>query len=240
MNHINTINLVRSDSSYRAGFCMLYKEEVSPEKWLHVNELQYLHTLKYEERRRSYILGRTAAKKAILSLYPNLLPNDIWIDFGIFGFPVVKCTGLENIKVSISHCQHVATAVAYPEDHPLGIDVEFIDPEQLTVIASQVQDSERDLIETLPISKIAAYTALWSVKEALSKIFMTGLTMNLDLLALKEFKHASSYYQGTFENAVQYQSVTFFSRSYVLSIVIPLRTTLSFAGTEELFMSLLD
>lgn len=224
MERIGKIILTRTEKNYEAGFCVLKTTELSTadhSNWLHQNETAYFSTLRFEKRRASYLLGRIAAKQAIIALFPSLNPTDIFIDFGVFGFPVVKCAAISNIKVSISHCDNIGIAVAYPEDHPLGIDIEFIDPEQLTTISTQIQPGEK----ILTTNSIADYTVLWSIKEAVSKIFMTGLTIGLELLTVKEFKYAGAYYESTFVNIAQYKAISYVHERYVCSIVLPARTT---------------
>lgn len=223
MERTGKIILTRTEKNYEAGFCILKTTALSTAytTWLHQNELAYLQTLRFEKRRSSYLLGRIAAKQAIIALFPSLSPADIHIDFGVFGFPVVKCAAISNIKVSISHSDDIGIAVAYPEEHPMGIDIELIDPEQLSTLSSQIEVSEK----ALTTNSIADYTVLWSIKEAVSKIFMTGLTMGLELLTVKEFKYAGAYYESTFANIAQYKAISYVHERYVCSVVLPARTT---------------
>jgi phosphopantetheinyl transferase len=232
MERTGKIILTRTEKTSEAGFSVFKMEEPSAaaySTWLHPNEITYFHTLKFERRRMSYLLGRIAAKQAIITLFPLLSPTDIHIDFGVFGFPVVKCAAIANIKVSISHCDNIGIAVAYPEEHPLGIDIEMIDPEQLTAISSQLQESEK----LLTTNSIADYTVLWSIKEAVSKIFMTGLTIGMELLTVKAFTFAGAYYESTFANIAQYKAISYVHKRYVCSLVLPGKTTPSLTGLKE-------
>jgi 4'-phosphopantetheinyl transferase EntD len=170
-------------------------------------------------------LGRIAAKKAISEIAEGQNIQSIFIDFGIFQFPVVKyCTG-QNIQVSISHCDDIGIALAFPEEHPLGTDIERIDTDKIEAIQSQVTAKEVKLIEELNLPFDAGCTIIWTIKEALSKIFRTGMMMDFTLLEISSLEKAGLTYMGTFCYTAQYKAISFHSGNYVCSVVVPKNTT---------------
>jgi phosphopantetheinyl transferase len=65
-------------------------------------------------------------------------------------------------------------------------------------------------------------TALWTSKEALSKILCTGLTSPIQIYSLVEFNLIRlGTWEGLFQNFGQYKAMTSIYSSYALSIVLP-------------------
>lgn len=93
----------------------------------------------------------------------------------IFDFPVIIHPNIHNTNVSIAHTNHSAVAVAFPETHPVGIDIEDICDERSQTISTQLTDSEKSLRTNLSISEALFNTILWTAKESLSKVLKTGL-----------------------------------------------------------------
>jgi 4'-phosphopantetheinyl transferase len=229
MEQTGKLPLHRTENEYLAAFCILQKSLTGLTgslSLLHKNELQYYHTLQYPKRKQSYLLGRVAAKKAIVELFPQYDPAAIFIDTGVFSFPIVKALGLSNLKICITHCDDIGMAIAYPEAHPIGVDIEKVNPARSAVIAGILSAGEKQLINLLPLSPDISSCSFWTIKEALSKIFMTGFTLNPEMLAIKTFDKAEHLYVSTFEHTMQYKAVTSFFQSYVCSIVLPGKTTL--------------
>jgi 4'-phosphopantetheinyl transferase len=65
-------------------------------------------------------------------------------------------------------------------------------------------------------------TALWTSKEALSKILCTGLTSPIQIYSLAEFNLIRlGTWEGLFQNFGQYRAMASIGSSYALSIVLP-------------------
>lgn len=200
---------------------------------LHSSELRYSETLKFPNRKLSYLSGRIAAKEALSALLPDVAQNSFPIDEGVFKFPVVK--GLANTQVSISHSQRMAAALAFPEEHPLGIDIEKADVKNLDVFRSHISDQELSLILDSTLSEVLRYNMLWTMKEALSKVIKTGLTINFKLLEINSLEKTGDQYLGSFSNFDQYKAISCSIGDYACSIVLPLYTE---ADTEEFWKCL--
>jgi 4'-phosphopantetheinyl transferase len=191
--------------------------------FLHPKELAYLATLTFEKRQASYLLGRFLAKLAVTK-QTDIPLHEIFIDFGIFQYPVVYHAGNEKIQVSISHCNQYGIALAFPETHPLGVDLEIIAPDKNSIIETQLTGEEKYLLATLHHSTSSTaelYTLFWTIKEALSKTLRTGLMSPVEIYAIKSVKKENHYWLSEFKNFGQYQALSFPLRPFICSIVYP-------------------
>lgn len=226
--HRGKFTLKRESSTHAAAFCILHATTGQLTQHLHLlhpEERSYYETLKFDKRRESYLLGRISAKKAIgaLSLFEDL--GKIAIEAGIFQFPVVKYAITRNLQVSITHCEGLGIALSYPEVHPLGVDLERTDKANTEAIKEQLTIAELALIKTVPLPEDIACTMIWTMKEALSKVLRTGLTMDLKLLEVQSLVKEGDVYTGHFRHLIQYKAISCYAGAYVCSIVVPGKTT---------------
>jgi len=191
---------------------------------LHPDEKTYYDTLKFDRRKASYLLGRFSAKKAVSELTNQKNVQSISIDFGIFRFPVVKNYLDGNIQVSISHCDDIGIAFAFPEEHPLGIDIEKVDPDKIEAIKTQIHPNELELISNCNLSESHGYATIWTIKESLSKIFRTGLTIDFKIMEIKSLEKIDGVYVSTFCHFGQYKAITYHSGNYIFSVALPKNT----------------
>ena len=186
---------------------------------LHPEEMAYYKTLKFEKRQRSYLIGRYAAKQAIAALNEETDLRDILIEQGIFNQPIVRHAFNRNVQVSITHCENVGAAVAFPEAFPMGIDIERINTDHRSVFESQMTKKEKELFKTDFCTYEEFITTVWTVKEALSKILKTGLTTPFHLFEVSKIKKNASNTLLEFENFGQYQALSLNLGRYVCSLV---------------------
>ena len=190
-------------------------------------EAAYFSTLRFAGRQKSYLLGRYAAKLALreLLLEPDL--RAIEVVRGVFEQPIVQCDRGQGWDVTISHAGSLAAGLAYPAAHPMGIDVERIDANHYNTILSQLSESETRLIESGGPDKFRIATALWTAKEALSKVLTTGLMTPMRIYNLAGFQSMESgMWEGLFENFAQYKARAWVGSSYALSVALPKRSEL--------------
>lgn len=148
--------------------------------WLHPGELAFMQTLRFENRRNNWLLGRWTAKQALLSLLENggmvLEMKDIFIrktasgaPVAEFGIPVPPCS------LSISHRAGHAIVVAAPGDVLIGCDLELVEPRSEAFIADYFSDRERECIRKDPpfFSNL-----LWCVKESVMKARGEGMRIH--------------------------------------------------------------
>ncbi|MGB8193223.1 MAG: 4'-phosphopantetheinyl transferase superfamily protein [Chitinophagaceae bacterium] len=227
-NTSGEIILKRQKQNFSAGFCLI-KEElpnlVKKLSLLHQSEQEYYNTLLFNKRKASYLLGRLAARLAISGFIKTKDTQSFYVDFGVFQFPVVKSSVNYNIQVSISHCDDIGIALAFPEAHPLGIDIERISPDKIEIIKSQIGNNESDLISNCGLSLPVGGVIIWTVREALSKIFKAGLTMDPKTLEIASLKNVDSVYISSFSYFSQYKAISCHAGNYICSIVVPANTT---------------
>ncbi|MBP9691776.1 MAG: 4'-phosphopantetheinyl transferase superfamily protein [Alphaproteobacteria bacterium] len=218
--------------SLEAGFCLSHvsfqnlKED--PSSFLHPLEEAYFSGLSHPRRQHSYLLGRYCAKQAIKAYCNDVDLKDIAIESGIFDHPVVTYMPGSPLQVSISHTDTLGTALAFPEIHPMAIDVEAICPSKADAIKSQLSPAEQKLWFYLRKEKsdeATQLTVLWTVKEALSKALKCGLTVPFEVLEIEIIREQEGFVISTFKNFKQYQALSFCLDAHVCSIVYPIHTS---------------
>lgn len=221
--------LKRENANFKAGFCAINKdlfELIKEIAILHPEELAYYETLKFDRRKKSYLLGRIAAKQAVLELpYNDNAIDSFSIQFGVFQFPVVKYLQNQNIQVSITHCDNLGIALAFPEEHPLAIDIEKIDDRNIKTMKSLIGDQEYDLISSCSLEMSIGSVLTWTIKEALSKLLKTGFTVDFKILEINSLEKTGSIYTATFKSFYQYKAVLCKIGNYMCSIVLPKNTS---------------
>lgn len=203
---------------------------VHPEDFLHPRELETFRKLKVERRQTSYLLGRCAAKLALEEwVGPRFVASSCCIASGIFSQPVVHGAGLQPLGVSISHSERFACALAFPEEHPMAVDVEEVDPERTPTMRSQIGDNEAALANAACGGIDLAATVLWTAKEALSKVLRCGMTCPYVLLEISEIGAADGSFAGHFRNFAQYRFCSWQRGKSVVTFVLPKRTEIAFS-----------
>jgi 4'-phosphopantetheinyl transferase len=229
--HITELNLVRSRSNFKATLCCCYfsgethYEGVIP--YLHTHERNHFSTLKFQKRARSYLIGRFVAKQAVALLTGEENLANILIQPGIFNQPIVV-SDRQNIQVSITHSEDFGAALAFPEAHPMGIDLEIINSKQRTALEGQATEWEKQQIVSLSILHDVGLTLLWTAKEALSKVLKTGLMTPFDIFEVSKIELYDHYIMCYYKNFPQYKVICFTISNYMCSIAYPLKTELHF------------
>jgi 4'-phosphopantetheinyl transferase EntD len=213
------------------------------ELFLHLEKLHYKEKKRYDmfihnRRKTSYLLGRLTAKQALMNLTKVSISNSIWIDSGIFGFPVVRCKAIQNKQVSISHSNTMGISIAFEENHPMGIDLEKINANQENAILSQVTDEEKVLLKNINMNTIVGYTAIWSIKESLSKVIKTVMMLDFSLLTVSSIILKNSTFECSFHHFGQYKAIAYINDNYAISITLPRKTKADFNEVWEIFASL--
>ncbi len=228
-------DLARNEISHLAAFGLAYPTE---DKELAVAELLHPNEVAYSQKApnaQAYRQGRIAAKRALSCLVPTVAASEMFIDRGVFGFPVVKNPRVANLQVSISHCEATALALAYPEAHPLGVDIERIRPDRVVASESLLTSSEYQLLNSLPVTRIVGLTLLWTIKEALSKVLKCGLTVDWSLLSPQHLEKSDYAWKGSFTSFGQYQSLSWIAEDWVCSVVLPSRTSANLTDLVSAF-----
>lgn len=229
--YIDQLHLIRPDTTLKAALCgcvlTSVPEHESLIQYLHPRERTYCSRLRFKKRITSYVVGRFVAKNAVAALSGQQDLTNILIQHGIFSQPIVVSGG-QNIQVSITHSEEFGAALAFPEEHPLGIDIEKIKSHTSEVLDNEMTPAERECIRSWPLSRETCLTLLWTAKEALSKILKTGLTTPFEILEIPKFELYDNYIVSYYRNFKQYKAVSFTIGSYAWSVAHPVKTQLHF------------
>jgi 4'-phosphopantetheinyl transferase EntD len=230
MLYEGTMKLVRENSEHSVGYTIIKQELADLNgylKILHLDEITYLNSLKFDKRKSSYLLGRISAKSALSKIIPaKTAMNSFKVGFGVFQFPVIEHLPYSGLQVSITHCDAIGISIAYPEAHPIGVDIERINPEKVDSMVNMFTQEEIILANSKLNDKASAYTLLWTVKESLSKILKTGMMIDFKYLELDFLNYNDGIYTGNFKNFTQYKSYSIVLNSYIISIICPRNTNI--------------
>jgi 4'-phosphopantetheinyl transferase len=226
------VTIRRGETQLRAMMVIAFNDPAdtwmeAATKLLGESETAYFSTLRFARRQRSYLLGRYAAKTALSAALSEPDLRAIEIERGVFEQPIVRYDRNSGWGVTISHTEELAAALAYPAGHPMGIDLEQIDPRQHKTILSQLSEREIGWLNLHSAERFEFASALWAAKESLSKVLRTGLMANIRVYDLAEFSVTDSReWEGLFENFAQYKARVWIGSKHVLSIAVPKRSTL--------------
>lgn len=227
--YILPLGLQRENELYAGSLCISQATYQDLNKvshtFLHPQEQAYLAKLEHERRRHSYLLGRYCAKRAISSYTQTQDLQSTYIKSGIFQQPITDCPAANNLQVSISHTQTIGAAIAFPEEHPMGIDIETNDCTKVDIIKTQMTTAEEKLALTFHHFG-SPLTFLWTAKEALSKVLRCGFMIAMELLEIETVLPKENYIQSYFKHFHQYQALSFQFNETICSIVYPRKTQL--------------
>lgn len=193
---------------------------------LHPHELVQYERLAVPRRKTSFLLGRYVAKQALAVLLRESVYTNIEIVPGVFTQPIVKFPTPEPVGVSITHAGALACALAFPQIHPMAIDVERLDPKNIGAMQSQILPEELRS-EALPqLAELVRCTVIWTAKEALSKVLKCGLMGPFALLETVQLRQDASCYVGYFRHFGQYKFHAWVLQDHVITIVLPKWTTM--------------
>jgi 4'-phosphopantetheinyl transferase len=229
--YLEELILTRPENRYKAGLCLcflpLFSHYQDTVQYLHPEELSYYQSLKFERRIRSFLLGRYAAKKAAAALTKMERLEEILVQPGVFTQPVITLHAHPNIQTTITHCEDLGGAIAFPEVHPLGIDIERTGTNSVEALESQMTEAEKVLIRKCSESYEVMLTLLWTAKEALSKILKTGLMTSFKILEINQIELKDGYWLSYYKSFGQYKVISFKLGRYICSITFPLKTELT-------------
>lgn len=142
--------------------------------FLTAREQEYYSALKIDKRKTDYSLGRYTLKKLLAEKFVNAPLKDIEILKSPTGAPELYVGGEKSrVKVSISHSNGVAAAVASTDAKAIGVDIELIEPHSKKWAEFSFHPSEiMDITDEFLVS-------LWAQKEAVLKVIGTGLSASL-------------------------------------------------------------
>ena len=106
----------------------------------------------------------------------------------------------------------------------MGVDVEKAGGDMEEAVLSQLTGKEKMLLRACGQDHIVGYTAVFSMKEALSKILRTGMMLDFKFLEVEEINVLKDALACTFTHFGQYKAVARFKEPYIFSMALPQRT----------------
>lgn len=172
--------------------------------------------------------GRALARIALSKFYPGATTRQCSILPGVFGQPILETPPSCPVPVSVtlSHTRRLVAALVFPRAHPIGLDLEWLDRARTSDLLPHFTPAELNLLKPTSIDASESIFAVWSAKEALSKILGTGLMTPFTLFEVDRLDSSPRLFQGTFRHFPQYRFSSRQLGDHVLSLVYPARSTL--------------
>ena len=234
---IKELSCQRKEGVFKAvfGICWMPDEVglVIYPCYLTESERQEAYNYHLAARQQAFLKGRYLAKKVASVYLNNQNYQQYGISAGIFGQPILTGNQPHKAGVSISHSAGVAACIVFDEAHPMAIDLEMIDLEKALSIKDQLSQHELNMCRKLEESRPLSYMRLWSMKEALSKVLKTGLSMEFKVLEFEALDSSGGRVTGYFRNFMQYKAISWISEGYVWSMALPAQSIL--AEEEDLY-----
>ncbi len=194
------------------------------ENYLHKSEYAIFNGFEYEARKKSFLQGRYVAKETLSHFLQEPDLKKIIVKSGVFNQPMLNYPIAEPPGFSISHSHGGTCCLVYPQEHPMGIDIQSMVDNATEAIDSQLTNHEKMLSRSSCMSDDYFYIKLWTVKEALSKVLTTGLTSPMEIYEIDEISKKGQFYFSTFKNFTQYKAISFIWAGNICSFVLPLKT----------------
>lgn len=141
----------------------------------------------YFDRDREAFIAAHALLRVLLSSEAALPAADWRFSVNAFGKPeAILVLGSPPLRFNLSHT-HGLVAAALTCEHDIGVDVEKLDPERLSLdLATRFfAPQEIALLRAVPVADLTdALYGIWTLKEACIKAIGTGLSLPLDSFAL--------------------------------------------------------
>lgn len=155
--------------------------------WLSAAERQRLDGLRFEKRRRDWLLGRWTAKRAVAEAFadrfvasPPLAALEIETDPS--GAPFARLAGERlPLSLSISHSGGAAFCAALWADsgaEAVGADLERVEPRDAGLARDFFTDEEVAACGGRPQDRDLLVNAVWSAKEAVLKALRRGTSVD--------------------------------------------------------------
>lgn len=145
---------------------------------LSATELERLATFTSDKRKQEFVATRI--------LKHHYFPVE-QIQYNEQGAPYFS----NNSFISISHCKGVS-ALAINEHHPIGLDLEWINPKAKKLLSKFLNKEEQELLDT---TNETLMTRSWSAKESLYKLAqMKGAIFKENLIICSHSAGSDDYF----------------------------------------------
>lgn len=186
------------------------------ELYLHNKELKCFDHYKFPLKRRNFLLGRYAAKNALMSYHgnPSIKATDFFIENGIDGEPILLGS---YHNISISHSGPIGIALISPPSIQNGIDLEHVSNLQ-QIDEKWFLESEIALFKLFNLSSDCIRCLIWSAKESLVKYLKTGFSIEFNILQIEKCELDNNIIIIYFTNFKSIRCFSFVHSDIVLSI----------------------
>lgn len=207
---------------FSVGLCRKSLDSLTPsmEKWLSAAELKAAHHYQYPMRQHSFLVGRYIAKKTLACYLeaPEMDLREVEIKNGVLGQPVLS----QPLWLSISHSKHYGLAVCSPLSCPITVDIEETEMSGYDHLLSVMTENEKTLSElNQSDNKGLFYVLIWTMKEALSKFLMGGLSIDYRILSVSNVVISGNSTHASFEHFPHLKAYSLCMRDAVSTFVYP-------------------
>jgi phosphopantetheinyl transferase len=151
-----------------------------PPEWLSPKEPQILNNLRFLQRRRTWLLGRVAAK-TLIARERGVGPTAITIANDPSGAPYAEILGEGRLGRALSISHRAGWGLAGLGDQgvdALGVDIETVEPRTGSFIADYFTPDEIAVVDRAGDERDVVIARTWSAKEAALKALGVGLRMD--------------------------------------------------------------
>jgi 4'-phosphopantetheinyl transferase len=186
---------------------------------LSTHELQQYSQLRHPLRKQHYVLGRLAAKTAVSERINDKDLRQISIESGSCGQPLLRARSNCCTSVTISHSRNSALAIAYDSSQFFGVDIEHVGGRQRLALKHQRTPARIVKAACASLSDLHVSYLIWTVREALSKALLCGMTCSPTVLDIDTFAiRDDGVCVGDFVHLDRYQFCAWLSHSFAIAI----------------------
>jgi 4'-phosphopantetheinyl transferase EntD len=220
--------LYRGNTKLKVFLCITSSlDNVRKTDFLHNTERKYYNSIKNHNRKKEYLLGRLASKNAVGMYLKEKNHKNIEIDKAVLKYPIVKYPTIDVPELTISHQSGIACAVAYPQGHNMGIDIEPVRTDKKDVYSRILTTNEKRFPRQMNLKKTEGQCLLWTMKEAVSKALHCGFTVPYKVLEVEKVKSLpDGSFESYYKNLNQYKALSVLHNELAFSIVMPFKTKL--------------
>ncbi|MFY0629132.1 MAG: 4'-phosphopantetheinyl transferase superfamily protein [Flavobacteriaceae bacterium] len=218
------------DKSVRRAIGMAIMIDHNPHSWttyadeLHPEEKSQLERKLTNDAKNSFYFARVAAKMALEKL-PSQANHNLWIDHGVFGFPILE-PNPNGLEITLAHTENSGMAVCFDQRDKIGVDIETIEEVKSAVIETSLTTDEIALATSYSLERSKYLHLIWAAREALSKALQTGFLIPLELLAVASIEKKNELYQMKFKHFSLFEVVAFQLDNSICAIAFPERCEL--------------
>ncbi len=198
------------------SFCHYNEKDKCLVNYLCDREKENYTRLNARIKKEEYLIGRYTAKYAVKGLAPHLDMADIHVNSGIFHEPLIITDQNVPFFVSISHKANMAVALVSTLTGSIGIDLELANTKYNEAIELVCTDKEK----YKHCSK-GLHMVLWTAKEAVSKVFKTGLKADFKMFEVDEINRDGNILWGSFTYFPQFCFKCLLLNDVIISVVLP-------------------